>query len=232
MNALSQISALLTNRTVDIPTITLLLALLLSIVSALIVSVLYYAFYENRATGARIHRSFLLIAPSITALFIAIQFSLPLSLGLIGALTIIRFRTPIKEPEEVAFIMLIIAASIVCATFQYLLLAALLGFATLALFIQKFVPLIYGSKRQDGVLLLSIDGEVTASKSERITWILESRLQKCRVQSLSYSEPVTTLHYSFSGLKMSNVDGLSDELGKLVSVKKLNLYFNRQGILS
>ncbi len=34
---------------------------------------------------------------SITAIFICIQFSLPLSLGLLGALSIVRFRTPVKE---------------------------------------------------------------------------------------------------------------------------------------
>ena len=188
--------------------------------------------YENRAAGSRIHRSFPLIAPSITALFIAIQFSLPLSLGLVGALTIIRFRTPIKEPEEVAFIMLIIAASIVCATFQYLLLAALFVFAVVALIAQKYIPRLFISKRQDGVLLLAIDGEVSSALSERIMWILEQRLSKCRAQSLSFSDPVTTLHYSFTGLNIANVDGLVGELNELVNVRKLNVYFNGQGVLS
>ena len=232
MNALTQIGTLFSDRSLDVTAGELLIALVLSIVSALIVSVLYYIFYENRATGSRIHRSFLLIAPSITALFIAIQFSLPLSLGLVGALTIIRFRTPIKEPEEVAFIMLIIAASIVCATFQYLLLVILLILAAAALLIQRFLPNLFGSKRNDGVLLLAVDGDITAAKSDRVLWILEQKLQKCRMQSLSYSDRMTTVHYSFTGLKMANLDGLSTELGELVEVRKLNVYFNRQGVLS
>ena len=50
-------------------------ALIVSAIVGAIVSALYQVFYENRATGAQIHRCFLLMSPSITALFIAIQFS-------------------------------------------------------------------------------------------------------------------------------------------------------------
>ena len=69
-------------------------------------------FYGRRATGSEIHRAFPLIAIAVTAIFICIQFSLPLSLGLLGALSIVRFRTPIKEPEEIGFLMVVIATSL------------------------------------------------------------------------------------------------------------------------
>ena len=49
----------------------------------------------------------------ITALVITvIKFSLALSLGLVGALSIVRFRTPIKEPEELAYLFICIAAGL------------------------------------------------------------------------------------------------------------------------
>ena len=35
-----------------------------------------------------------------------------MSLGLLGALSIVRFRTPIKEPEEIGFLMVVIATSL------------------------------------------------------------------------------------------------------------------------
>src|SRR4026208_2157664 len=95
-----------------------LLLMGISLVCSLFISYLYVHFYSNRATGSQVHRAFPLLGISITAIFIAIQFSLPLSLGLLGALSIVRFRTPIKEPEEIGFIMLVIAASIATATFK------------------------------------------------------------------------------------------------------------------
>ena len=232
MNALNTIEQLFANPVAGINFGDFLVALVLSVISALIITLFYVFFYEQRATGSRIHRSFLLISPSITALFIAIQFSLPLSLGLVGALTIIRFRTPIKEPEEVAFIMLVIASSIVCATFHYLLLGVLLALAFVVLLLQRYIPALYQSKRNDGTLLLAVEGNASSTTSDRITWLLEERLTKCRVQSVSYSEQMTTLHYSFTGMKKANLDALTDEIGKIATVKKLNLFFNRQGVLS
>ena len=82
------------------------------------IAYLYVHFYSNRATGSQVHRAFPLLGISITAIFVTLQFSLPLSLGLLGALSIVRFRTPIKEPEEIGFIMLVISTSIAVATFK------------------------------------------------------------------------------------------------------------------
>ena len=86
-----------------------LMLMAVSLLSSLFIAYLYVHFYSNRATGSQVHRAFPLLGISITAIFVTIQFSLPLSLGLLGALSIVRFRTPIKEPEEIGFIMLVIA---------------------------------------------------------------------------------------------------------------------------
>jgi hypothetical protein len=196
LNALLKIQQLLASPSIQVSIADFILALFLSVVSALIVSVLYQVFYENRATGSQIHRSFLLIGPSITALFIAIQFSLPLSLGLIGALTIIRFRTPIKEPEEVGFIMLVIATAIVCATFNYLLLVILLAMALGVLMMQKYVPRLFRSKRSDGILLITLNGGLPTETKDRILKLLDESIVNGKLQSVSYSDSLTTLHYS------------------------------------
>src|SRR3970040_3121589 len=63
-----------------------------SLLASLLASYLYLQFYASRATGSDVHRAFPLLGISITAIFICIQFSLPLSLGLLGALSIVRFR--------------------------------------------------------------------------------------------------------------------------------------------
>ena len=105
----------------------LVLLMLVSLASALFIAWLYRYFYGQRSTGSDAHRAFPLLGISVTAIFIAIQFSLPLSLGLLGALSIVRFRTPIKEPEEIGFIMLVIASSLACATFKLSFLGVILA---------------------------------------------------------------------------------------------------------
>jgi hypothetical protein len=231
MNALQQIQQFMRSPSVQVSIGDFILALVLSVISGFIISILYQLFYENRATGSQIHRSFLLIAPSITALFIAIQFSLPLSLGLIGALTIIRFRTPIKEPEEVGFIMLVIATAIVCATFNYLLLVALLVLALAVLLVQKYLPRLFRSKRNDGMLLLTLNGGLSAETRDRLLEVLHQKIVQAKLQSLSFSENLTTIHFSFSSLHSKHLEGLEQALKEVVPIRKMNIHFNRQGVL-
>jgi hypothetical protein len=171
------------------------------------------------------------MSPSITALFIAIQFSLPLSLGLLGALSIIRFRTPIKEPEEVGFIMLLIATAIVCATFHFLLLLILLGLALVALILQKYIPRLFHSKRNDGILLITLDGNTATETKERLLKALDSKLVNGRLQSLSFSDDLTTIHYSFASLNSNHLEGLQTSIKEITPIQKMNIYFNRQGVL-
>ena len=62
--------------------------------------------YSNRAELAQV----LPLVVLATLLIISfVKSSLALSLGLVGALSIVRFRTPIKEPEELAYLFLAIA---------------------------------------------------------------------------------------------------------------------------
>jgi Domain of unknown function (DUF4956) len=230
--AILKIGRLIRDPSIEVDMTGFIFALLVSCIVALAVSALYQIFYENRATGSQIHRSFLLMGPSITALFIAIQFSLPLSLGLLGALSIIRFRTPIKEPEEVGFIMLLIATSVVCATFQFLLLLVLLGLALGFLMLQKYVPGLVGSKRNDGILLLVIDGSLAGPAREKALAILNKRLTRGKLQGISYASDFTTIHYTFTNLDGQGVEGLEAQLREAVPIHRLNVFFNNQGALA
>ena len=72
--------------------------------------------YENKSTSlsGKFHIGIVIpILSQITFLIILIvKSSLALSLGLIGALSIVRFRTPIKEPEELIYLIFSIAIGI------------------------------------------------------------------------------------------------------------------------
>lgn len=136
---------------------TFFILLLVSFFASLYISRLYVRFYRPRGTGSLAYRSFPLLGVSVTAIFICVQFSLPLSLGLLGALSIVRFRTPIKEPEEVGFIMLTIATAISCATFNLLFLLILLAVSTLGLFLINWRGLPLAANEQ-GTILINLPG--------------------------------------------------------------------------
>jgi hypothetical protein len=228
MNAL--LERFLASPSPDVGVGELALALVVSLVTSGLVAGLYRLFYEERVTGSQVHRSFLLIGPAITALFLAIQFSLPLSLGLVGALTIVRFRTPIKEPEEVGFIMLVIAASITCATFRYLLLVLLLGLSVIGLLARRYLPRLVGSRRSEGTLLVTLEGGASAPPVERIVAVLAAGVGSPRLQSVSSAEGLTTLHYSFASLEPDALGPLESRLREIAPVRKINVFYNRRGL--
>lgn len=55
---------------------------------------------------------FLVLVPTMVLIITIVKSSLALSLGLVGALSIVRFRTPVKEPEELTYLFLAIAAGL------------------------------------------------------------------------------------------------------------------------
>lgn len=228
-DVVGKLGRLLREPGIQIDAVGFAFALCASYVAALLISALYQTFYENRATGAQVHRAFPLLGPAITAIFIAIQFSLPLSLGLLGALSLIRFRTPIKEPEECGFIMVLVASAVICATFQFVLLVMLMSVAVVALLLQKVAPRMLDFKRKDGVLLLTLDGTTTGSTKERIRKDLEAMLKNSRLESVSYSENLTSMYFSFSSFDETRLDGLHSSLNNIAPVQKLNVFFNGHG---
>lgn len=165
------ISGLGNQRMEDVGVAAFIFIIAASLISAFAYSSLYSFFFVKRATGSQVHRAFPLLAISITVIFITIQFSLPLSLGLLGALSIVRFRTPIKEPEEIGFIMLVVASSLACATFNMWFTVILAIFAVIALYITENLSPLTRGNIQGGMLV--IRGPVTENASKVLENIQE-----------------------------------------------------------
>lgn len=64
---------------------------------------------------------FVPLAMATCVIITVIKFSLALSLGLVGALSIVRFRAAIKEPEELVFLFIIIAIGVASGANQFLI---------------------------------------------------------------------------------------------------------------
>ena len=101
-----------------------------------------------------------------------VKSSLALSLGLVGALSIVRFRTPIKEPEELAYIFLAIAIGLALGADQK-------EVATIALvFILGVISIIDRFKKNSPAdnsnLLLTLEVNRADSEVKSVIEMLES----------------------------------------------------------
>lgn len=201
----------------------------ISLLCSLFISFLYVKFYKSRATGSQVHRAFPLLGISVTAIFICIQFSLPLSLGLLGALSIVRFRTPIKEPEEIGFIMLAIATSICCATFNMVFLGVILIVAVVALVSLKIARGIFKGRLNDGMLIITLPTAYYRNNRENMLELVEKHLPSSRIDSISESQNESVISYSFVRLEKKSMLKLQDKLAKISNELKSNIFFNRSG---
>lgn len=203
------------------------LALLASLAASFAAAGMYRFFYERRGTGSQVHRAFPLLGISITTLFIGVQLSIPLSLGLLGALSIIRFRTPIKEPEEVGFIMLVIAAAVSAATFNFRFLVLLYVMALASLLLARGARA-WSFLRRDGVLVLTLPAEGAAAHVAAVETVLKARLRRHRLESAACRDGTASYQFVFSGLK-EGVPELQAELAARAPLRSLNVFLDRPG---
>lgn len=86
-----------------------------------------YSYDANEPLDASLARSFLVLVPSLAVVFWVIKINVVLSLGLLGSLAFVRFRTPVRRVEDAAFVLVGIAVAITSAIEAYALGAILLG---------------------------------------------------------------------------------------------------------
>lgn len=201
------------------------LALAVSLAAALFVVWLYRASCESRGTGCQLWRAFPALSLAITTLFLCIQISIPLSLGLLGSLSIIRFRTPVKEPEEVGAVMLVIASSIAAATFHFAFIAVMLAFAAVCAFVASRFRM-WPLAAKDGLIVFSFPDSCS---SDAALAAIGASCERHSVQSLASHDGTTTIQASFSGMRVSP-GAMRDAIrAALPSAADVNVFFERPG---
>jgi uncharacterized membrane protein YhiD involved in acid resistance len=92
--------------------VALLVNLGIGLALALALSWHFERFGSTLSNRSELAAVFPFIVLTTVLVITVVKSSLALSLGLVGALSIVRFRTPIKEPEELAYLFLAIAAGL------------------------------------------------------------------------------------------------------------------------
>ena len=110
-----------------------LINLLISGILAIILSKVYVRFGKALSNRYAFSRNFVMLAMTIMVIITIVKSSLALSLGLVGALSIVRYRTAIKDPEELAYTFLAIAIGLGMGADQVMVTVS--SFVTIVLFI-------------------------------------------------------------------------------------------------
>jgi hypothetical protein len=165
--------------------------LVAAILAALLgrVYVLYGKALSNRHMFAR---SFIILAMTIMVIITIVKSSLALSLGLVGALSIVRFRTAIKEPEELTYAFLAIAIGLGLGADQLIL--------TVVAFALIVVIIVARSRFENAKLTefgnLRISGPAADIDLEKVTQILQSHSLGVTLKRLDEADEDIEVLYS------------------------------------
>ena len=99
-----------------------------------------YIYFVYRFYDKSFSVSMAMVSVVVTGIILAMQANLIISLGMVGALSIVRFRTAIKEPMDLLFLFWSISTGIICGAGLYELAALLALVCTMGILILQIIP--------------------------------------------------------------------------------------------
>jgi hypothetical protein len=200
-----------------------LISLGFSVVFSLIIYFMYQFSYGSRHIGAGVHRMFLLGGPAITVLFLGIQTSIPLSLGLLGALSFVRFRTPVKDPAEIGFLLVLIASSIGSSSGNFMLTTLLLVAAFVVLLVKWFLR-DRAALAARGGLMLSVDQSEFERLEHGIKSFLAAKLKGVTLESMSVVDGRVNLQYQYKQQAAFDWTSFANELNRSTAPNTVEIF--------
>ncbi len=137
-----------------------------------------------------------------------------------------RFRTPIKEPEEIGFIMLVVATALCCATFNIQFLGLILVVAVVGLVLQAVFRGRVPFHRQTGLLVFTVPGALYETAGAAFLDSVKARLPRLQLESVAHVGEDTHVSLGFreSG---DRIAAILPELEKLAPGARAQLFCHR-----
>ena len=191
---------------------------LLAMLFAVIVGLFIFWVYKKTFTGILYSSGFALTLIGLTLVttlvIIAVTSNVVLSLGMVGALSIVRFRTAIKEPMEIVFLFWSIAVGIVIG-------AGMIPLAVLGSVIIGIILLILANRKNVEnayILVLNCENEEAENTAAEL---LKNTVKKYRIKSKTVNadgiEPTTELKIKDDKMAFVN------QMNKITGVKNATL---------
>ena len=198
-------SSFLENVT-SISILDMALALLLAFGVGLFIFFIYKKTYAGVMYSSSFGVTLVALTMITTLVILAVTSNVVLSLGMVGALSIVRFRTAIKEPLDIAFLFWAIAAGIVFAA----------GLIPLAVFGSLFIGIIIliFANRKDMtnpyIVVLDCDGQ---KSEEAAVAFLRQHTKRCSIKSKTARKGAVELNLE---VRLRNTD--TDFINKLTEI--------------
>lgn len=190
----------------------------ISLLSALFIGLFIFFIYKKTYAGVMYSKPFntslVLLTVLTTFVILAVTSNVVLSLGMVGALSIVRFRTAIKEPLDLVFLFWSISVGIILGAGLYAL--AFLG----SVFITAILLVLTGKVDSSApyILMLQLENE---NAELQATEIIKNRFGKIIVKSKSITDGQPELIYEVK--VKNNETSFMNELSAIEGVQNATL---------
>lgn len=194
--------------------------LVLSLVTAVVSALLIIYIYKRNYTGVSFTKAFalsLILLSMVTSLVIrTINSNLALSLGMVGALSIVRFRTAVKDPVDTIFMFWAITVGIMSGAGLYL--TTILATVILGVLYSLSYMLIF--KPTDKYLLvIKVDKKVSKKISDKM-----SGRNKCILKTESIKDDIVEFTYELGSKEIADeILSWKDDEKDNKDIKSINL---------
>ena len=160
----------------DMSTTEIMVTLGITFILGLYIFFIYKLVSKTALYDKSFHISMTLISVITAGIIVAMQSSIVISLGMVGALSIVRFRTAIKNPMDLLFLFWSIGTGIVCGAgmFEIAIMVALM--TTIGMVILEYMP---GNRK---MYLLIVNGNNDLQEEEVLNAI-RPLVKKCKVKT-------------------------------------------------
>jgi hypothetical protein len=199
----------------------ILFSLFLAVAVAFIISQIYKYTHRGLNYELTFMSTLVVLAPIISVVMLFIRGDLVLSLGLIGSISIIRFRTPIKDTRDMVFIFWVIAVGLGCGTYNWNVVIISTIVIAMVMFLLHFLR--YGHAKATDYILVVTGSK--ALKNHTISQVLAEYAKEIRVRSQETEADYWEIIFEIQlkDLPPNIVEELHNKLNQIEGVQKVSL---------
>ena len=179
-----------------------------------VLSLVYRKFGNSISNRGQLAKVLILVGLTTFIIISIVKSSLALSLGLVGALSIVRFRTAIKEPEELGYFFIAIATGLGMGANQ--LLPTIIGLAMVILIIVLFRKNIFKDTLTQNLLITTqIKQKNQTNATEKIAEIINQHASQVEVKRINYAAQEMDLNFLVKVKSLEKLNTIQNNLKEI-----------------
>ena len=198
--------------TSDLDITTMFVCIGFTAVIALCICFVYKMVNKNCFYDRNFHLSLFALSVVTAAIILTIQSNIVVSLGMVGALSIVRFRTAIKNPMDLVFLFWSISIGIICGA-GYAMIAVIASIAlTVGIVLFSIVP----AEKESLILVVNANAYI----EDQITEVVEKSCRKWKVRARNITSGNVNLTFE---VKTKSPQELVENIRKINAVTSTSL---------